>query len=316
MAEAGFSEGGHGISRRGLLLSTPAIATGAALLRPAAAPAAIAAQAEVVRRGRAIAVSPNGRRVVVAHEQRRTIAIGSRLVNVGGEPIDVAISPDGRIAAVTTAFWDGPGLAVVSLRDAEVRARIAVGPAPHSVTFAGGRIVVTGGEQEGGVWIVDARRMEVVAHAPVGICPRGVAAAPGREAAWLSLNGDDAVVRVSARTGKVQRELRTPPLPDRIAVSRDGRRLLLTHAGPDADRVSEIDTRTRRISRHRAGRFPTGVAYSRAGRRLVALGGDGAIVTPGGRRRPAGGAPRGLAVAGRHAWTVDGLTGRVTRVAA
>jgi hypothetical protein len=79
-------------------------------------------------------------------------------------------------------------------------------------------------------------------------------------------------------------------------------------------RISEIDIATRRVRRHDVGRLPSAVAYSRSGRRLVATGGS--IVTIGRRRQKVGGAPRGLAVAGRRAYTVDGLTGRVHEVLA
>ena len=305
-------DGAGGISRRGLLVGALTGAGATAAIRPGAAAGAIAAEAKVVRRGRAIAVSPTGRRIVVAHERRRTIAVGSRLVNVGGEPLEVAISPDGRTAAVTTAFWDAPGLVLVDLASAEVRKRLEVGPAPGGLAFCGGRLVVTGGEQEGGVWLVDPRRRKVLAHRPIGRCPRAAVAAPGRDAVWIALQADDAVVRVSARSGRVQRTLRTPPHPDRLAVSPDGRRLLVTHGGLEAERVSEIDVATRRVVRHRVGALPSAVAYTRGGKRLVALSGE--IVTIGGRRQPVGGAPRGLAVAGRRAYTVDGLTGEIAQV--
>ena len=304
-----------GISRRGLLLSSTALAGAAAVVRPSTAPASIAARARTVRRGRAIAV--RGRRVVVAHDQRRTIASGGRLIDVGGEPLDVAISADGRVAAVTTAAWDAPALVVVDLVRGRVLHRIEVGPAPRAVAFTGTRrVVVTGGEQEGGVWIVDVSHAKVLAHAAVGRCPRDDVTAPGGDAAWVALNADDRVVKVSARTGRVRRTLRTPALPDRLALSKDGRRLLVTHGGREAELVSEIDVRSKRLTRHRAGAFPSGVAFTATGRRLVTLGGEGAVLTIGRGRQRVGGAPRGLTVAGRRAFTVDGLTGEIAQVKA
>lgn len=282
------------------------------------------ARREIVRRGRAIAISPGGRRLVVAHDQRRTIAIvapdgsGARIVDVGGQPLDVAISPDGRIAAVTTAFWDEPGLAIVDLRAAAVRARVDVGPAPGAVAYAGDRIVVTGGEQGGTVHVLDAERFAVLAERPVGTVPRGVAADPGGEAAWIAVSGLDQVVRVDLETGRIRRALDTPRLPDRVAPSPDGRRLLVAHGGLDAEHVSELDVASRRVTVHRAGRLPSAVGWTARGGRVVTLGGAGEIVVlrtgrpP--RRHPVGGAPRGLAVRRNRAFTVDSLTGAVAGV--
>ena len=287
-------------------------------VRPQRTDASVEARPQTIRRGRALGVSPRDRRLVVAHDQRRTIAVGPKLVEVGGQPLELAVSPDGRLVAVTTAFWDEPGLAIVDLRRAVVLKRLEVGPAPFGVAFSadGDRVVVSGGEQEGEVWIVDARRFAVLAHRPVGTVPRAVAAVLGRDAAWVALSGLDRVVRVSTRTGRIERTLETPALPDRVAVSPDGGRLLVSHGGLAAEHVSEIDIATRRLRRHRAGRLPSAVAWTRSGRRLVALGGAGEVLVIGGKRHRVGGAPRGLAVAGNRAWTVDALSGAIAQVRA
>jgi DNA-binding beta-propeller fold protein YncE len=304
------------ITRRGLLAGAVAGAAVPSVAR-AATPAAgpLQAKQKTVRRGRAIAVSADGRRVVVAHDQRRTIAIGTRLVDVGGQPLNVAVSPDGRVAAVTTAFWDEPGLAIVDLATATVRMRVKVGPAPSHVAFSpdGKRLVVTGGEQEGTVHVLETKTFGVVAKAPVGTVPRGVVAT--NASAWIALNGLDRIVRVDLKTGRVRRTLRTPRLPDQLALSPDGRRLLATHSADD--RVSEIDVRTGKVKSHKAGRQPSAVGWTRRGRRLAVLGGAGEIVVLGTKKRTkVGGAPRGLALAGTHAWTVDSLTDKVAKVRA
>lgn len=316
-------------TRRGFLAGALAGGAVPASVARAAAPVAagpLQAQGEILRRGRAIAVAPDGRRLVVAHDQRRSIAIsvpgrdGARLVDVGGQPLAVAVSPDGRLAAVTTAFWDEPGLAVVALETGDLLTRVAVGPAPCDVAFAAGgeRVVVSGGEQEGTVHVLDAKDFRVVAQRPLGTVPRGVAPDPTGQAAWIALCGLDRVVRVDLQNGRVRRELRTPPLPERVAVSPDGRRLLVSHAGTEGERVSDIDLAAGGVTRHRAGRLPSAVAWARRGRRLVALGGAGEIVALGraGARttHAVGGAPRGLAVAGHRAWTVDALSGAVSQV--
>jgi DNA-binding beta-propeller fold protein YncE len=280
------------------------------------------AQQKTIRRGRAIAVSADGRRIVVAHDQRRTIAIRShgrsRRLDVGGQPLAVAVSPGGGLAAITTASWDEPGLAIVNLRTATLRTRVQVGPAPRDVAFTadGNRLLVSGGEQEGTVHVLETRGFSVVARASVGTVPHGVAPDARRHGAWIALTGLDRILLVDLRTGRVRRKLHTPALPDDVALSPDGRRLLVSHAGVDAEHVSEIDIASGHVTRHRAGRLPSAVAWTRTGRRLAVLGGAGAVVVLGGRpkRHRVGGAPRGLAVAGRRAWTVDALTGAVRMV--
>jgi DNA-binding beta-propeller fold protein YncE len=332
-------------TRRGFLAGAVASAAAPALARadlPTAPGGPPEARQRPERRGRAIAISPRGGPLVVAHDRRRTIAIvtrgGERIVDVGGQPAELAVSPGGRFAAVTTGFWDQPGLTLVDLRAGSVSARIGatgakpstgftgagdgVGPAPGALAFvSGGRIVVAGGEQEGHAYVVDPRTGAVVARAPLGRVPRGIAATPDGSAAWIALNGQDEVVRVSAATGAVTRRLATPRLPDAVAISPNGRRLLLSHGGVDDEHVTEIDLPSGEVvARRHVGRLPSAVAWTRRGRRLIALGGAGQVVaiTAAGRRtrHRVGGSPRGLALAGNSAWTVDALTGRVARVRA
>lgn len=313
-------------TRRDVLAGTLAGAAGSLL---AAAPASAAtppagllpARAEVVRRGRAIAGGAGGRVLVVAHERRRTVGVrrGSAgketVIDVGGHPVEAAVAPGGERAVVTTGWWDEPGLAVLDLADRSLRRRIAVGPAPGAVAYAdrGRTVVVAGGEQEGTVCVLDARSLKTLAERPVGRVPRGLGVAPDGRSVWLALQGDDRVVCVDARTGRVRRAVRTPALPDRVAVSPDGRRLLITHAGPEAHRVTELDVVARRVRRHEAGRLPSAVAWTRRGERLVALGGEDDVLVLGSRPRRigVGPAPRGLVVAGRRLWTVSHLTGAV-----
>lgn len=285
-----------------------------------------ATKQKTVRRGRAIAVTADGRRLVVAHDHRRTISIVRRgrrarkLVDVGGQPLNVAVSPDGRLAAVTTASWDEPAVAIVDLRSGKLRGRIPVGPAPFGVTFAGGgrRVVVCGGEQEGTVHVIDPGGMRVVAERALGRVPRGIASARDGRHVWVVLNGLDRVARVDIGTGRVVKTVRTPRLPEQVAVSPNGKRLLVAHGGRNAQHVSEFDLVTGKRRWRRVGRQANAVAWTRSGRRVVTLAGSGEVVVLGKtgkpRRSRVGGAPRGLAVAGRRAWTVDALTGAIDRV--
>lgn len=270
----------------------------------------------IVRRGRAVAASPDGRRLVIAHDMRQTVSIVTggrrRLVDVGGYPVAVAVSPDGALAAVATASWNKPRVLLVSLSTAEVRSRHTLGKAPRDVGFTadGERLVVIGGEQEGTLHVLDvgAPEPELDHRVVLGRVPRGLALAPDSRRAWVTLEADGHIVGVDLERGRIVRELRTPALPDRLAISPRGRRLLLTHGGGDT-RVSEIELSSGEVHRHAAGRHPSAVAWTRGDRRLVALGGEAAVLELGrrNRRRKVAPAPRDLAVAGRRFWTVSAL---------
>ncbi len=323
----GFLQGALAGAATPLLVhAAPAAAAGGSPRSAGALPASMpAARQTAMRRGRAVAVAPHGDRVLVAHDARRTVAIigprgTTRIVDIGGQPLDVAISPDGRTGAVVTASWDHPGLTFLDLVRGTTTKRIDIGPAPSSVAFSrdGRRVLVTGGEQEGTVHVIDVRRRSVLASAPVGIVPRGIAMGTAGAPAWIALNGSDLVVGVDQRTGRVLKTHRHAlRSPDRLALATDGHRLLVSHGGRSVDHVSLLDVSTGHSRRRTVGRQPCDVAWTRGGRPLVALGGEARLVrleARGAKRIPVTGAPRGLAVAGGRAWAVDGLSDHVSRV--
>jgi DNA-binding beta-propeller fold protein YncE len=286
-------------------------ALAAPLLLPRAAEAEpstiVPVRQRTVRRGRAVAVSADGRRVVVAHDQRPTIALGREVVAVSGQPVAVAVSADGsRVAAVTASWEDEPKLVLVG------GAHRPLGPAPRDLVFAGDRLVVVGGEQEGTLHVLDAASLRTAHRVAVGRVPRAVAVHGAR--AWVTLEADARVVAVDLRSGRVTRTLKTPALPDRLAVSPDGERLLVSHGG-QTTKVTEIEIARGKRHRHEAGRQPSAVAWTRGGRRVVALGGEDAVVVLGRRprRHAVAPGPRALAVAGRRFWTVSTLTGGTSR---
>ena len=221
---------------------------------------------------------------------------------------------------MTTAFWEHPGVELVRIRGATHRARLNAGGAPFAPAFTHDRrhLLITGGEQDGTLQILDApdfARARVVA---LGRVPRGIALTRDDRAAWVALHAENAVVRVALASGRVTRRVETAPFPDRLALSPDGRRLLVSHGGRTASTLSEIDTHTGHVRALAAGDHVSAVAWGPHGQRLAALGKANAIlaIDRRGRRRMLATvtAPRGLAVAGRHAFTVSAITGRVGMV--
>ncbi|MEA2348813.1 MAG: Lactonase, 7-bladed beta-propeller, partial [Thermoleophilaceae bacterium] len=198
--------------------------------------------------------------------------------------------------------------------------RIQAGRSPFGVVFAGdGRVLaVTGGDEDGEINLFDSESLKPLRSEPIGIAPVGVVAEPGGKSVLVALAGADQVVRVGVDDGKIKHTFKVPRAPDRIAVSPDGKSLLITHAGVRADTVTQLDLHHGKTDKVHAGRLPSAVAWTRRGRRLIALGGAGQVVElrkGGGRRKHAvKGSPRALAVAGEKAWVVDGLTGKIERV--
>ncbi len=297
------------------VVTAPVVArdAGAAAIQPQA-------KRDVVRRGRALSVSPRGDRVVVAHDRRRSIAIHRRgtvkIVDLAGQPVDVAVSPDGRTAAVTMGFWDMPGLAFVDLAAGTVTKRIGVGERPGYVAWSadGRRLFVTGGESEGTLSLVDAVAMEGRWTRPVGLNPRGLVVRGGL--VWVALAADARVVGVDRRTGRVRRTIGVSGWPDKVALSPDGKRLLVAHGGPRAARVSVIDLRSGKVRVREVGQEPSGVGWTRGGTPVVSLAGDPAVVVLGRRlrRRTVAGSPRDLVVSGSRALCADHLSDRVLKV--
>jgi DNA-binding beta-propeller fold protein YncE len=304
---------------------------GGPLLRAVAAPAPkpCAPMPEGIRTG-AIAVTPDGRTVWSADVRARTITAHAgrglargRVIDVGGAPLDIAISTDGTLALVVTAFWDHPGLAFVDLRSHEV-ARIDAGREPRSVAIAPGgrRGYVAGGGGEGTLTRIDIRSPR--AHVPmsVGSHPHDVAVLPDGDHALVPLNGESAVAVVALARMQVVARIATPAFPHQIAVSGDGRWGLVAHSGVDARRVTAID-----VHRHRAGRWvavgldPAGVAFGRMGSiGLVAARGSARVSlvdARSGRRRRAlavGGAPGAVAFAGARGVVADAVSGEVRTI--
>ncbi len=135
-----------------------------------AADGRIAAEVPCGRRPSAIALSPDGSRAVVSatYDGRLDLfalddgslrATGS--VSLGFEPRGIAISPDGDLAYV--ALTAANEVAVVSLDTRQVEARIPVGRWPRYLALSpdGSRLAVAA-SGDGGVWVVDTVRREVL----------------------------------------------------------------------------------------------------------------------------------------------------------
>jgi DNA-binding beta-propeller fold protein YncE len=276
-----------------------------------------------------VAVTPDRRAIWTADTHLASITKHGRAlgrgnsVDVGGAPVAIAISRDGRHAAVTTGFYDRPGLAILDLKGHHVE-RADVGPEPCSVAITpdGESAYVTGAGVDGTLTRVDMRHGSVHPALAVGRHPRGLAITPDGERALVAVNGGASIVVIDLEASKVIGRIKTLPFPRNVAVSPDGERALVTHNGFQSHHVTVIDLRRQRaIERVGVGPDPAGIEFTKSGSRaLVAASGSGkATVLDGrsGRRLRSiklGGSPTSVTVAGGTAFVADRVSGQLHRV--
>lgn len=325
--------GAAGATRRRFVVGT--IAAAAAQALPAAWPGATATASAATRRcaprpaglrRMALAVSRDGRTVWAADTGATTISAHRardlnrlRSIDVGDAPLDIAISPTGRDALVTTGFYDRPDLVVVDLVADKLIGRMHAGAAARSVAFApNGTAYVAGGADTGRLLRIDPRRGRVEASVDVGSNPRGLAFTPHGRYALVALNGQAQVAVVELATHEVVGRIATAPFPYLVAAAPQGARAYVSHNGFAANRLSVLDIREgRMVGGLAVGPDPAGLAFAAPNLLLVAERGSGTVSVfdpRSGRRRrrvTTGGWPRAVAVRGRRAFVADEQTGQL-----
>jgi len=135
----------------------------------------------------------------------------------------VALS-GGRVA-VTNMLTDSVSLVDVRLN--EVIVEIPVGDDPRSVdvTPDGSRLLVTN-HRDDSLFVIDIEAQEVIATHFVGAQPYGVIT-DNNETAYISLQGDDAVIEIDITTGEILQIIPTPATPTGLAIWGDF--LYVTH---------------------------------------------------------------------------------------
>lgn len=328
----GGSTPSTGATRRSLVLGAVTGAAGWAASGPlldgvarAADPAAPCTPTPTGLRTAAVAAAGDGRTVWTADTGATTITRHRvrdlqrlRSIDVGGAPVALSLTRDGRRAVVLTAAWSEPGLVVVDLRAGTVD-RVDVGAAPRSVVLThDGRHAWVAGEE--GLVRVTVASGAVTAPVDLGGRARGLALHPDGRRALVALHTSAAVAVVSLARRRVIGRIATGAFPSQVAISPRGHRALVTHGGYGARGVGLLDLDAgRRLRTLRTGADPTGVAYDRAGSvAIVANAGAGTVsvldLRTGRHRRRAnpGGSPRAVTVAGRRGIAVDGVTGALT----
>ncbi|WP_419162227.1 hypothetical protein [Candidatus Palauibacter sp.] len=189
-------------------------------------------------------------------------AVRNRVVAIlptGPDARDVALSPDGRFAYVTSYGWE-----------------------PGTEDRAGNTPL-----RRRGVTVIDLEERQVHAvFQPADYRQLGaIAVGEGGDRLWVTSEAENGVVELDAHTGEVRMLWKTGGSdPADIAVSDDGDHVFTANAGSDdvmvIDRVTVISTRVP------AGRRPAGVAVAPGGRLWVANSGENTISVIGNFRSP------------------------------
>lgn len=196
----------------------------------------VIASLEVDLQPRDIAVAPDGRRILVSHDEQQTVLIIDAVddvllqsIELWDSPTNVAWSPDGAFAYVVITQADD--VAVIDAETGDLVAIVPVGDEPASIAFSpdGTRAYVTN-MVSGGVSVIDVASRSVLATIPLS-------QRPGRDA------------------------------PFDIGVTPDGARVVVSQ--PWADSVSVIDTATNAVvTTIPVGRHPRGLAITPDGSRV------------------------------------------------
>ena len=214
----------------------------------------------------------------------------------GPMPHEIAISPDGRQAAVVA--YGGATIDIFDVVTGARERRIDLAPnqGPHGIAWLeDGRILATT-ERSQSLTIVDTRRGDQVSAIPTG--QQGthmVAVSPDRSRAFTANIASGTVSVLDLREGRKLRDLAVGGRPEGIALSRDGRTLWVGDL--EGARVQAFDTASfERLAEVPTGEVPIRVAASPDGRWIVTSNlGGGSLTLIDARTRAAA---REIAVSG------------------
>jgi len=137
----------------------------------------------------------------------------------------LALSDDGRTLVATNMLSNS--MSIIAITDGQVLAEIPVELDPRSIALTpdNSRAIVSN-RMSGTISIVDVIEQAVIASYPVGLLPYAVIA-PTDTTAFVSLQGENAVVEVDLITGTILRYIETPASPSGLALWGDF--LYVTH---------------------------------------------------------------------------------------
>ncbi|HEX2096104.1 MAG TPA: PKD domain-containing protein [Solirubrobacterales bacterium] len=272
---------------------------------------------------REIYVANAGDGTVSAIESKANAVVAT--IPVGGEPVDVAIAPDGGRAYVADAAGDAV-LAIDTGTHQVVGPPIEVGEGPSGIAISpdGTRAYVANSEDDT-VSVLDLATGSAVATIPLeaGAEPASVAISPDGATAFVAQRGDDiALIATAANvvTGAVQTGAGLGPA--RISLEPDGARGFVTNSNSTSVSVFNTITATVLGAPLPVGTNPAGIAVNPNGPRtyVAAKSADTVVAIDTSSHQtvgsPIGGfaSPSGIAIApdGTRAYVTNGTAASVT----
>jgi YVTN family beta-propeller protein/autotransporter-associated beta strand protein len=241
-------------------------------------------------------------------------------INVGANPLGVAVSPDGTRAYVTNNGLASNSVSVINTATNTVVTTINGFGLPSGVAISpdGTRAYVTN-IGTNNVSVINTATNTVVATVPVGSVPNAVAFSPDGTRAYVANNGSlgtNGVSVINTGTNAVVAIIDVGANPNGVAVSPDGTRAYV--ANTNGNSVSVINTADNTVVTTITGfNFPDGVVFSPDGTRAYVTntnGGNVSVIdtatnTVVGAPIPAGNLPQILGVCSNgNALLASGLT--------
>ncbi|RZT86999.1 YVTN family beta-propeller protein [Pseudonocardia sediminis] len=246
---------------------------------------------QVARSPGSVAVTPDGRTLVVPDSERGTVNVADLKtravvdqIQVGADPRAVVLDRSGRRAYVTNA---GSGtLSVIDVPGRKIAATIRVGDSPTSAILQndGSRIFV-GNEGSADVVVVDTRTNAVVDTIGIGFLwtteVHGLALSQDGTRLLATVDtdlGSDTVAVIDVREGRVQREIEVGDEPRGVAISADGKQGYV--ANSDSGTVSVVDlTNSAVVTDVEIGGAPTELVRRPDGKAVYVTNPSGGVAT-------------------------------------
>jgi len=181
-------------------------------------------------------------------------------VRVGGEPVDVAITPDGRYAWVVDQA--GNSVTVIDTRSRGIAVGpIMVGKAPRGIAITpNGTRAYVANSGDDTVTVLDTATFGPVGEPiPVGKEPDGVAISPDGGSAFVAQRGGGIAV-IDTGTSQVVETIDDSFGPSRITMTPDGRRGFVTNHDAETVTAFSPGARTAIGQPIHVGAEPTGIA--------------------------------------------------------
>jgi YVTN family beta-propeller protein len=144
---------------------------------------------------------------------------GASTLKVGGVPMGLALSPDEKSLYVATR--DGNQVIVFDTAAGRVRANVALPGQPARVRLTpSGRFLVTSLLEAGDVAVIDTKSLAVVHRFSVGAHAEGLTLDPIAGFGYVSVQGENKVVKFSLIDWNPVLEIKTAAAPDPVLILR------------------------------------------------------------------------------------------------